>query len=88
MKKTLILTLLLSFIVSLGNFTYADNKSSKQTVHKSDTYKKNHHYVIVYLDDKGHKQLFNTYAKSKEQAKKNLLTSRKVSKILVTDKRN
>lgn len=88
MKRLILVALLLSFFLGVNSQTYAENKGTKQTTHKSYSYKKNHHYVIVYLDDKGHKQLFNTYAKSKEQAKKNLITSRKVSKILITDKRN
>lgn len=74
------------------NECFAKSTSTHQLNQKKNTSaktKKNvsKHYVIVYKDERGNQKIYNTYAKSKDEAKHNLLQSRKVSKIINTNEK-
>lgn len=69
-------------IQSAVNEVLAKPNQNLSNINKTKKKSAKTHYVIIYKDETGKQQTYNTYAKSKDEAKHNLYQSRKVTKIL------
>ena len=79
--------LLLFSVESIFNDVQAKSKQTHTQINKTGKQSAKTHYVIIFEDVNGRQQTYNTYAKSKDDAKHNLYQSRKVLKILNVSKR-
>jgi vancomycin permeability regulator SanA len=77
------------FLSSYAIVNQSEAKSAQTQSHQKKNTKKatKAHYVIIYKDEYGRQVTFNTYAKSKDEAKHNLYQTRKVKKILNVTKK-
>ncbi len=79
--------LFFSFSAITSDCLAKPTKTSQIQSKKNPPKNKSAHYVIIYKDEYDRKVTFNTYAKSKDEARHNLYQTRKVKKILNVTKK-